>query len=88
MKHVGDAYGRVRSSLRECLTPLGMLCEAGPLAGGFLSHLQRQEPELCEQLFQEVLYVDKEVVLPVYRLARALHTLTTRCGPATLAVNA
>jgi hypothetical protein len=58
------------------------------LAGGLLSHLQRQEPNLCEELCQEVLYMDKEVVLPVYRLARGLHTLCTRHGPAALAVNA
>lgn len=58
------------------------------LAGGFLSHLQRTEPELSRQLQQEVLYWDKDVVLPVYRLARGLHALTTRAGPAALAVNA
>ena len=58
------------------------------LAGGFLSHLQRTEPDLSRQLQQEVLYWDKDVVLPVYRLARGLHALTTRGGPATLAVNA
>jgi hypothetical protein len=180
VKHVGNAYGRVASLLREYLKPLGMLCEAGPLrvmreltagvvftgsvqltnaarlfastpkqwvlltsglighrvgprqvrydyalrwraedgkrflgqvcrverfltgsflalermlwcvslAGGFLSYLQREEPSLSEQLQQEVLYWDKEAVLPVYRLARGLHALTTRSGPATLAVNA
>lgn len=58
------------------------------LAGGFLSYLQREEPSLCEQLQQEVLYWDKDAVLPVYRLAHGLHALTTRSGPATLAVNA
>ena len=31
MKHVGNAYGRVSSLLREYVRPLGMLCEAGPL---------------------------------------------------------
>src|SRR5687768_3464556 len=31
MKHVGNAYGRVASLLRDYLRPLGMLCEAGPL---------------------------------------------------------
>jgi hypothetical protein len=59
------------------------------LAGGFLSDLQREEPQLCNELQQEVLYWDKEVVLPVYRLARGLHALAARRGPAaTLAVNA
>src|SRR3954468_4185347 len=31
MKHVGSAYGRVTSLLRDYVRPLGMLCEAGPL---------------------------------------------------------
>ncbi len=31
MKHVGNAYQRLTSLLREYLRPLGMLCEAGPL---------------------------------------------------------
>lgn len=31
MKHVANAYGRVASLLREYVSPLGMLCEAGPL---------------------------------------------------------
>ena len=58
------------------------------LAGGFLGHLQREEPELSRQLQEEVLYGDRDVVLPVYRLARGLHALTTRSGVATVAVNA
>ena len=62
------------------------------LAGGFLSHLQREEPDLSQQLQEEVLYwdkpKDKDVVLPVYRLAHALHALATRSGRTTLAVNA
>jgi hypothetical protein len=59
------------------------------LAGGFLSELQRQEPDLSRELQEEVLYWDTDdVVLPVYRLAHGLHTLCTRAGPATLAVNA
>ena len=58
------------------------------LAGGFLSELQREEPELSRQLQEEVLYDDTDVVLPVYRLARGLHALTTRSGVATVAVNA
>jgi len=58
------------------------------LAGGFLSHLRRDEPGLSDQLEQEVLYEDTDVVPPVYRLARGLHALAARHGPATLAVNA
>ena len=41
------------------------------LASGFLSHLQPEEPQLSEQLQQEVLYWNnKDFVLPVYRLAQ------------------
>ena len=58
------------------------------LAGGFLAHLQRTEPQLAADIEQEVLYWDKDVVLPVYRLARGLHALAARHGPAALAVNA
>jgi hypothetical protein len=58
------------------------------LAGGFLAHLQRTEPQLAAGIEQEVLYWDKDVVLPVYRLARGLHALAARHGPAALAVNA
>ena len=59
------------------------------LAGSFLSHVQREEPELSRQLQEEVLYGDTDVVLPVYRLARGLQSLTTRSGAAApLAVNA
>jgi hypothetical protein len=59
------------------------------LAGGFLSRLLREEPELSRELQEEVLYEDTDVVLPVYRLARGLHALAARHGPAaTLAVNA
>lgn len=59
------------------------------LAGGFLSELQRQEPQLSQQLQEEVLYWDnKYPILPVYRLARGLQTLTTRSQHTFLAVNA
>lgn len=58
------------------------------LAGGFLAELMRQEPRLCQNLQQEVLYWDDHVVLPVYRLARGLQMLNQRHGPGTLTVNA
>jgi hypothetical protein len=59
------------------------------VAGGFLSHLQRQAPGLSEQLQQEVLYWEnKKCVLPVYRLARGLQTLATRSRHPFMAVNA
>lgn len=58
------------------------------LAGGFLSCLQRDEPQLSDRLQAEVLYEDADVVLPVYRLARGLHALASRRGPSVLTVNA
>jgi hypothetical protein len=79
---------RVEKFMVRSFAALERLLWCVTLAGGFLSHLQRQEADLCQELCQEVLYMDKEVVLPVYRLARGLHTLCTRCGPAALAVNA
>ena len=59
------------------------------LAGGFLSDLQRQEPQLSQQLQQEVLYWEnKDSVLPVYRLARGLQALTTQGQCPFMTVNA
>lgn len=58
------------------------------LAGGFLSHLQREENRLSQELEEEVVYWDTDAKLPLYRLAHGLHTLTLRSGRAVLAVNA
>jgi hypothetical protein len=44
------------------------------LASGFLSLLQREEPDLCRQLERQVLYHDKPFQIPAYRLARGLHS--------------
>lgn len=79
---------RVERFMVRSFTAIERMLWCVTLAGGFLSHLQRTEPDLSAQLQQEVLYWDKDVVLPVYRLARGLHALSTRHGPATLAVNA
>lgn len=79
---------RVERFMVRSFTAIERMLWCVTLAGGFLSHLQRTEPDLSRQLQEEVLYWDKDVVLPVYRLARGLHALTTRGGPATLAVNA
>lgn len=79
---------RVERFMVRSFTAIERMLWCVTLAGGFLSHLQRTEPDLSRQLQEEVLYWDKDVVLPVYRLARGLHALSTRCGPATLAVNA
>jgi hypothetical protein len=58
------------------------------LAGGFLSFLQREEPLLSQNLQEEVLYLDTDYKLPVYRLARGLQSLASRSGHVTMQVNA
>ena len=58
------------------------------LAAGFEAMLQRQEPQLAQELQQEVLYWDKPYALPGYRLARGIQTIAQQDGPAMLAVNA
>ena len=58
------------------------------LAGGFLSCLQREQPQLSAQLQEEVIYWDKKWVLPVYRLAHGLQTLSTQSGRISIPVNA
>ncbi len=80
---------RVERFLTRSFLAVERMLWCATLAGGFLGHLQREEPEISGELQREVLYWDKDVVLPVYRLARGLHALTARRGPAaTLAVNA
>jgi hypothetical protein len=80
---------RVERFMTRSFVAIERMLWCATLAGGFLSHLQREEPEISGELQQEVLYWDKDVVvLPVYRLARGLHAITARSGRATLAVNA
>lgn len=79
---------RVERFLTRSFAALERVLWCATLAGGFLSHLQREEPDLSRDLQEEVLYEDTDAVLPVYRLARGLHALAARHGPATLAVNA
>ena len=79
---------RVERFLTGSFVALERMLWCATLCGGFLSHLQREEPQLSQELQQEVLYADTDVVLPVYRLARGLHALTARSGRAALAVNA
>lgn len=79
---------RIEKFLTRSFVALERMLWCATLACGFLSHLKREEPQLCQRIEQEVRYWDKDVVLPVYRLARRLHGLCAREGPATLAVNA
>jgi hypothetical protein len=80
---------RVERFMVRSFTAIERMLWCATLAGGFLSRLLREEPELSRELQEEVLYEDTDVVLPVYRLARGLHALAARHGPAaTLAVNA
>lgn len=48
------------------------------LAGGFVAMLQREQPNLCEELESEVLYHDKEPTIPGYRLARGIQAIATQ----------
>jgi hypothetical protein len=79
---------RVERFLTRSFVALERMLWCACLAGGFLSLLQREEPGLSRELQEEVLYEHDDAVLPVYRLARGLHALAQRHGPATLTVNA
>jgi len=48
------------------------------LAGGFVALLQREYPDPCEQLQREVLYHEKVITIPAYRLARGLQAVAMR----------
>lgn len=58
------------------------------VAGGFLAMLQREEADLAERLEHQVVYWDKAVKLPMYRLARGVQSVAAREAPATVACNA
>lgn len=58
------------------------------LAGGFLSFMQRDEPQLSQELQEEVLYQDNDFELPVYRLAHGIQITTVRSGHIFMPVNA
>jgi hypothetical protein len=59
------------------------------LATGFLSLIQREEPDLAAQLEQEALYRDDDPFkIPSYRLARGLQSLCVRSGRTPVTVNA
>jgi len=47
-------------------------------AGGFLALLQRNEPDLADRLQEQLLYWDKPVRVPAYRIARGLAMAATR----------
>lgn len=58
-------------------------------AGGFLADLQRQSPELAEELEREgVLYTHQKDKVPCYRMARGIQALALRCDPPSLLQNA
>jgi hypothetical protein len=69
---------RVERFLTRSFAALERMLWCATLAGGFLSHLRREEPELSRQLQEEVLYEGADPVLPVYRLARGLPAACTR----------
>lgn len=58
-------------------------------AGGFLADLQRQSPDLAQELEREgVLYTHQEDKVPCYRMARGIQALALRCDPPSLLQNA
>lgn len=58
------------------------------LAGGFLAMLLREEPKLCEQLRNQVLYHRKTDRVPCYRLARGLQAVAVEAGELPMLNNA
>jgi hypothetical protein len=57
-------------------------------AGGFLATLQRDWPELAQSLQAEVIYWNKPVKVPGYRLARGVIGAALQHGPLPVLVNA
>jgi len=57
-------------------------------AGGFLASLQRDRPQLAQQLHEEVIYWHKPAIIPGYRLAHGLVSLAAQHGHATIPNNA
>jgi hypothetical protein len=58
------------------------------LAAGFLSLMQREEPDLAAELEQEALYRDKPFKIASYRLARGMQSVCVRSGRTPVTVNA
>ena len=58
------------------------------LAAGFLSLVQREEPDLAAELKQETLYRDRPLKIASYRLARGMQSVCVRSGRTPLTVNA
>jgi hypothetical protein len=57
-------------------------------AGGFLADLQRQCPELAEELQKQVQYLDQKEKVPCYRLARGIQALALRHDSPSMLQNA
>jgi len=80
--------GHVERFLVRSFVALERTLWCASLASGFFSFLQREQPELSQELQQEVLHWRKAFKLPVYRLAHGLQSLTTRNGHVAMPVNA
>lgn len=57
-------------------------------AGGFLAEIQRDNPDLAEELEQGVLYTHQQDKVPCYRLARGIQALALRRDPPSMLQNA
>jgi hypothetical protein len=84
---IGQVF-HVERFLTRSFVALERMLWCTTLGVGFLSHLQREEPQLCAELEKETLYWNEDRVLPVYRLAHGLHSITARSERVTMPVNA
>src|SRR5256885_14488157 len=73
---------RVERFLTGSFVALERMLWCATLCGGFLSHLQREEPQLSQELQQEGLYAGTDVVLAGYRVGRGPDAPTARRGRA------
>jgi len=79
---------RVERFLTRSFVALERMLWCVTLAAGFLSLMQREEPDLAAELEQETLYRDRPFKITSYRLARGLQLLGVRSGRAPVTVNA
>jgi hypothetical protein len=78
----------VERFLTRSFTAVERMLWCACLAGGFLSFLQREEPELSRELQEEVTYLNDCFKLPVYRLAHGLRIVAAQGGHIAMSVNA
>jgi len=78
----------VERFLTRSFVALERMLHCAVAAGGFLAMLQRDWPELAQLLQAEVVYWNKPVKVPGYRLARGIIGAAMQHGPLPVLVNA